>query len=243
VIARFIAGTFFLSSFLFSLAAFSQTNFEVPRYVGPVLDSAGLLTPAINARLAVALDQIYKNGGSQIAVLTVDSLHDFPIEEASIKIVDQWKLGRKGVDDGILLLIAKDDHHMRIEVGRGKEGDLPDAWARRIIDEDMIPQFRAGDFEQGILLAVSDILKRTDSKVDFNSYFSGVYHRKSRGMSFGLFKLLLIMLFLFFHFVFSLGRRRSSTWGLWGGGFGGGLGGGGFGGGGGFSGGGSSGSW
>src|SRR6185503_4991960 len=81
------------------------------------------------------------------------------IEQYSIRVVEAWKPGRKGVDDGVLLLVAKDDRRMRIEVGYGLEGAIPDAIAKRIIEETVKPYFRNGDFHGGIAAGVEQILK------------------------------------------------------------------------------------
>jgi uncharacterized protein len=96
-----------------------------------------------------------------VAVLTVLSLQGDPIEDFSLRVVEAWKLGRKGQDDGILLLVASQDRKMRIEVGYGLEGELPDALAGRIVSDVMAPRFRKGDFTGGILSAVDAVLQRT----------------------------------------------------------------------------------
>jgi uncharacterized protein len=95
--------------------------------------------------------------GSQVAVLTVPSLEGDPIEDFSMRVVETWKLGRAGVDDGVLILVARDDRRMRIEVGYGLEGALTDAQAGRIIDLVMAPRFRQGDFDGGVDGAVDSI--------------------------------------------------------------------------------------
>ena len=97
--------------------------------------------------------------GSQIAVLMLPTTQPETIEQFGIRVVDAWKLGRKGVDDGVLLLIAKDDHKLRIEVGYGLEGALNDATAKRIVSEIITPFFKRGDFYAGIDAGVSAIIK------------------------------------------------------------------------------------
>jgi uncharacterized protein len=92
-------------------------------------------------------------------VLIVPTTQPEPIEEYSIRVVDQWKLGRKGVDDGALLLVAKDDHKVRIEVGRGLEGVLTDALSNRILDETIKPAFRRGDLYGGIDAGLEQMMK------------------------------------------------------------------------------------
>ena len=88
--------------------------------------------------------------GSQVAVLIVPTTQPETIEQYSIRVAEAWKIGRKKIDDGALLVIAKDDHKLRIEVGYGLEGALTDVTARRIIDEVITPKFRSGDFAGGI---------------------------------------------------------------------------------------------
>ncbi|QZA81828.1 TPM domain-containing protein [Deefgea piscis] len=119
------------------------------------------LTQTLNAQQTATLDQqlasLEQRKGSQLAVLIVPSTGDESIEQFAIKVVDQWQLGRKGVDDGVLLLVAKDDKKVRIEVGRGLEGALPDVVSSRIIREFILPAFRQGDFVGGIDAGVAKI--------------------------------------------------------------------------------------
>ena len=123
---------------------------EVPFLTGRVVDLADLLSPtdaaALEARLAAFEDDV----GSQLVVLTVPSLDGAPIEDYAIRVAEAWKLGREGIDDGVLLLIARDERRMRLEVGYGLEGSLTDARARRILDHVITPRFRAGDFAGGV---------------------------------------------------------------------------------------------
>ncbi|WP_288843099.1 YgcG family protein [uncultured Deefgea sp.] len=119
------------------------------------------LTHTLNAQQTATLDQqlasLEQRKGSQLAVLIVPSTGDESIEQFAIKVVDQWQLGRKSVDDGVLLLVAKDDKKVRIEVGRGLEGALPDVVSSRIIREFILPAFRQGDFVGGIDAGVAKI--------------------------------------------------------------------------------------
>jgi uncharacterized protein len=97
--------------------------------------------------------------GSQVAVLIVPTTRPEEIEQYSIRVVEQWKLGRGKVDDGVLLLVALDDRRMRIEVGYGLEGALPDATANRIIQQDITPAFKRGDYYGGITVGVDRIMR------------------------------------------------------------------------------------
>ena len=130
----------------------------VPPLNSRVTDQTGTLDAAQIASLDATLAAFEKSKGSQIAVLIVTTTGDETIEQYSIRVVDVWKLGRKGVDDGVLLLVAKDDHKVRIEVGRGLEGVIPDAIANRIIDEDIVPKFRAGDFAGGLQAGIARMI-------------------------------------------------------------------------------------
>jgi uncharacterized protein len=130
----------------------------VPPLTARVTDQTGTLDAGQSQALEAKLAAFEKSKGSQIAVLIVPTTGDETIEQFSIRVVDQWKLGRKGVDDGALLLVAKDDRKARIEVGRGLEGVIPDAIANRIIDEDLRPKFREGDFAGGLQAAVDRMI-------------------------------------------------------------------------------------
>lgn len=248
-LAVLFAAVFFLIP---KLNAGDQASFEVPRLTSPVMDQAGVMSPEGRDRVERLVRSLYDSGGSQISVLTVATLGGLTIEEAGIKVVDQWKLGHQDKDDGILLLVAPNERRVRIEVGRGKEGDLPDAWARRIISQVITPAFKQGQFDEGIVLGVAAIIQRTDPQFDLDQ--AGAPRPRVRARSGGGQSLLHIVLFLFFVIWILLrparrfgmyGGRGYSSWGGGGfGGSGGSSGGGGWsGGGGGFSGGGSSGSW
>jgi uncharacterized protein len=228
--------------------------FEVPRLTGPVVDRAGMLSAGAERQISSALQRLRQQpGGAQIAVLTVPDLGDETIEQASIQVVDAWQLGSEAGDNGILVMVAEAERRIRIEVGQGLEGDLPDAYAKRIIDEAMTPLFRSGNVEQGILIGVYQIAQRVHPDLDVAPLFQGgqrgdrqTSHRTRRGGA-SLIPLLFLGLLLF------AGRGRGGGLltgmllgsmvgrGYSGGRFGGG---GGFGGrGGGFSGGGASGGW
>ncbi len=97
-------------------------------------------------------------------MLLVPTTQPETVEQYAIRVFDQWKLGRKGVDDGVLLLIAKNDRKLRIEVGRGLEGAIPDAFAKRIIEEEITPRFKQGDFHGGIAAGVDRIAKLVEGE-------------------------------------------------------------------------------
>ena len=136
----------------------------VPPLTARVTDLTGTLTAEQQAALEQKLAAFEASKGSQLAVLIVSTTHPEEIEQYSIRVVDQWKLGRgtvggKKVDDGALLLIAKDDHRMRIEVGYGLEGVLTDAMSNRIISETIAPAFREGNYYEGIDAGLDQMMK------------------------------------------------------------------------------------
>jgi uncharacterized protein len=129
----------------------------VPPLTGPVIDQVGVLGPEARGELERELWTLKRAKGSEIVVLIVSSTQPEEIEQFSIRVVDTWKVGRKGVDDGALLLVALNDRRVRIEVGRGLEGDIPDIKAFRIIDELILPRFRQGDVSGGVVAGVKAI--------------------------------------------------------------------------------------
>ena len=129
-------------------------SLDVPYLSGRVNDQVGLIGDQSRARIVGTLEQLEKETGAQIAVLVIPTLRDDALEDFSLRVAETWKLGRKGADDGVLLLVVHQDRKIRIEVGYGLEPVLTDADCRRIIDHLMVPAFRAGDFEQGIEAAV-----------------------------------------------------------------------------------------
>ncbi len=142
---------------IFVAVAVSGIGLEVPYLSGRVNDQGEMLDDAFESQLEERLRVLEEETGAQVAVLTVRGLEGDPIEDFSIRVVQTWKLGREGVDDGALILVARDDRRMRIEVGYGLEGALTDAQAGRIIDQLMAPRFREGDFEGGVGAAVDAV--------------------------------------------------------------------------------------
>jgi uncharacterized protein len=132
------------------LCGAAQAEVAVPPLTQRVTDLTGTLDAQQIRTLESRLAGFEKDKGAQLAVLIVPTTQPETMEQFGIRVADMWKLGRKGVDDGALLLIAKDDHALRIEVGYGLEGVLNDATANRIIDEVIVPRFKRGDFYAGI---------------------------------------------------------------------------------------------
>jgi uncharacterized protein len=141
-----------------ALSAFAQdTPVPVPALNSPVTDLTQTLTAEQRAALESRLRAYEAQKGTQIAVLIVPTTQPETIEQYSIRVADQWKIGRQGVDDGVILLVAKNDRAVRIEVGTGLEGALPDVLASRIVSQVIVPRFRQGDFAGGIDEAVTRI--------------------------------------------------------------------------------------
>jgi uncharacterized protein len=136
----------------------------VPPLSGRVVDQTGTLRSDDVASLTQTLKNFEARKGSQIAVLIVPTTDGEAIEQFSLRVAEAWKIGRKRVDDGALLVIAKNDRHLRIEVGYGSEGALTDATTKRIIDEDITPKFKAGDFAGGISAGVERMIKVIDGE-------------------------------------------------------------------------------
>lgn len=152
-----LLGVLWLSS------AFAEV--AVPELFQRVTDLTGTLTASQAQALESKLADFEAKKGAQIGVLIVPTTQPETIEQYSIRVVDKWKLGRKRVDDGVLLLVAKTDRKLRIEVGRGLEGALNDATAKRIIAEVITPAFKAGDFAGGITAGTDSILKVVTGEV------------------------------------------------------------------------------
>jgi uncharacterized protein len=136
----------------------------VPTLHAHVTDLTGTLDASATTTLEAQLDALEKSKGTQLVVLMVPSTAPEDIESYSLAVAEANKIGRKGTDDGVLLLVAKDDHRARIEVGYGLEGAIPDVAANRIIREYMAPKFRTGDFAGGIGDAVSALTKLIDGE-------------------------------------------------------------------------------
>jgi uncharacterized protein len=146
------------------LQSVAQADVAVPQLTGRVVDQTGTLSGSDSGALDAKLKAFETRKGSQIAVLIVPTTSPETIEQFSIRVADAWKIGRKKVDDGAILVVAKDDRSLRIEVGYGLEGVLTDVTAKRIIDEVIVPKFRSGDFAGGISDGVERMMKVVDGE-------------------------------------------------------------------------------
>jgi uncharacterized protein len=145
-----------LSLLLFGSGALADV--AVPPLRAPVTDLTGTLTPQQAATLEQQLRAFEAKKGSQIAVLLVPTTQPETIEQYSVRVAEAWKLGRRGVNDGAVLLVAKDDRAVRIEVGYGLEGPLPDVLANRIVEQVIVPRFRSGDYFGGLTEGVTRMI-------------------------------------------------------------------------------------
>ena len=149
----------------FSLASLGvHAEVAVPPLTARITDLTDTLSPSQRDTLERELQAFEGRKGSQIAVLIVSTTRPEAVEQYSLRVAETWKLGRKGVDDGALLLVAKDDRELRIEVGYGLEGVIPDAVAKRVISEIIIPFFKQGDFYGGIHAGVNRLVRLIDGE-------------------------------------------------------------------------------
>lgn len=229
---------------LCALPAQAELNF--PALTGRVVDNAAMLSAAQREQLTQALAAHEQATGEQVVVVTVPDLQGTTIEEFGYQLGRHWAIGQKGKNNGALLIVARDERRLRIEVGYGLEDRLTDAQASVIINEVITPAFKAGDYGKGITEGVAAILQVLggDPLAEPQPVAQGETHFIEEHP--GIF-ITLVVLFILFALVCQMlgicnGGSRSGGYG--GGGFGGGSGGGGFSGGGGsFGGGGSSGGW
>ena len=243
--------TVILLSYLLFLSSAIFADLQVPKLTGRVVDNAHLLSSNDETKITNAIKKFENGTGGQMAVLTIPSLNGEVLEEFSIKVADKWKIGYKGKDNGLILLIAKKERKIRLEVSSDWEGVINDARAGDII-RGMKSYFKSKQFKDGILFAISKAHKYITGK---KLGISVTHPRKNFKESLkGYFLFIIIIIFVIMSFFFRTAsytyagrgyRTRRRFW-IGGGGFGGsGFGGGGgfSGGGGGFSGGGASGGW
>jgi len=150
MLAAVIAGTLLTSRELQSI--------EVPPLAGRVSDHGGMISPEAKVTIEKKLADLEKSDSTQVAVLTVPDLQGVPIEEFSMAVAEKWKIGRKKLDNGAIFIVAKAERKMRIEVGYGLEGRLTDVLAGRILDNEVRPSFRAGDYDAGFTRGVDGII-------------------------------------------------------------------------------------
>lgn len=219
-----------------------HTAIQVPALSGRVNDYGSMISAPVKAELEAKLQQFEAAESTQIVILTIPSLQGDPIENFSIRAVEAWKIGQKDTDNGVLLIVSRDDRKVRIEVGYGLEGRLTDLLAGRIINDEIVPAFKSRQYDAGFTRGVDAIIAAVHGE------YKAKPVKKGDKTSFPLLFSILFLIYLISQiFRGHRGGPMASGvpgGGFYGGGFGGGSGGGGFGGGGGgFGGGGASGDW
>jgi len=157
------ASGLFAALLVFASAVAAQPA-EVPYLTGRVVDNAEILSADTRRRLTEILKGHEQRTGNQVVVLTVPTIHGESVEEYAVRVFEQWKLGQKGKDNGVLVVVVPQDRRMRIEVGYGLEGVLTDAYASRIIRNLMTPRFREGDFNAGVAHGVNAVIAQLEGK-------------------------------------------------------------------------------
>ena len=147
-----------------ALAGVARADVPVPPLKARVTDLTGTLNAQQKGELESRIAAFEARRGSQIAVLLLPTTKPEEIEQYSIRVAEAWKIGRKKVDDGLILVVAKDDRRLRIEVGYGLEGAIPDSVARRVIDERITPRFRDGDYYGGVRDGVDQLIKLAEGE-------------------------------------------------------------------------------
>lgn len=144
--------------------AWAQAEAAIPPMSSPVVDTTGTLEAAQKQALEAQALALQQRKGSQLQILMVPSTQPETIEQYTQRVFEQWQVGRKGVDDGVLLVVAKDDRKVRIEPGYGLEGAIPDAIANRVIQEYLAPHFRSGDYAGGLADGTAALVKLIDGE-------------------------------------------------------------------------------
>ena len=139
--------------------SFSLFGADIPYLTGRITDNAQLLSPTVSQSLSESLKAHEDHTGNQIAVLTIPTIDGESIEDYAVEVFDSWKLGQKGKDNGILIVVVPNDRRMRIEVGYGLEGTLTDGMAGQIIRTVMTPKFKNGDYDGGITDGVKAVIE------------------------------------------------------------------------------------
>ncbi|HOF34878.1 MAG TPA: TPM domain-containing protein [Spirochaetota bacterium] len=145
-------------SFIIAIFPFIVQAQEIPDLKGRINDYADMFSEETEKDLEEKLAELEKTDSTQIAVLSVNSLEGYPIEEFSIKTAEKWKIGQKGKDNGVILIFSKTDRKIRIEVGYGLEEKLTDLTAGRIIDNEITPKFKVGLFDQGLKSGIDAVI-------------------------------------------------------------------------------------
>ncbi|MFJ2447054.1 TPM domain-containing protein [Pseudomonas sp. NPDC087626] len=235
-----------LALWLLACVTTVQAALAFPALTGRVVDTAQMIDPVVREQLTQQLQALEQTSGDQIVVVTVPDLQGLPIEDYGYQLGRHWGIGQKGKDNGALLIVARDERKLRIEVGYGLEGVLTDAQSWVIINQVIAPAFKTGNYSKGISDGVAAMLQVVggDPLAVPAHVADANFAKDNPAFSIGMFVLLLIVLWLCNRMGLPVGAILLAILSSSGRGGGGGGGGGGFrGGGGGFGGGGASGGW
>lgn len=149
----------FLLLMLTSMVGFTQ-DLKIPPLSSPVMDEAHLMHPAQKRKLEELIYLLHQNKGPQLTILTVSDLQGYAIEDFSIRVAEAWKLGLKKAGNGLLILIAKEERQVRLEVGQGIEGEITDAESNQMIQRFLIPSFRENDYFTGLVQVIQTVAQK-----------------------------------------------------------------------------------
>ena len=181
----------FLTGILFLFCASAASALEVPALKGRVNDYANIISPSTEHQLDAVLAELERTDSTQIVVLTIPSLEGDSLEDFSIRVAEQWKIGQKNKDNGAILLVSKNDRKVRIEVGYGLEGSLTDLTSGRIIRNVIIPYFKRGNFDAGVSSGVMAMIQAVRGEFKGDAKPVGGKRRPSAGI--GFFPILIIL--------------------------------------------------
>ena len=191
---------FFPLLLVMQMLGLTARAYDVPALSGPVQDEVGILSQSQLRQLEGSLYSFRQNHGVQIQVYIPASLHGEDIAGVAIQIFDKWQLGNEKTDRGLLFLIAPNERRMRIEVGQGLEGDIPDVIAKRIIADVVRPYFQRGEFDQGIFQGVAAIQSRILKEAGRQGVAAPQPENSDRGLGFWVVIFLIglwVLLFIF----------------------------------------------
>lgn len=196
-------------AFLLLLIAPQASALDPPKLQGYVNDYAHMISGSARVNLEEELNAFEQSDSTQLVILTIPSLEGETLEDYSIKVVEAWRLGQAQKDNGILLLVSKNDRKIRIEVGRGLEGRLTDLMAGRIIDLVIKPRFRSEDFDGGITAGVTSLIDAT--RGEFKAEDKDWGTETEPFQSSRLFFLIVFLFFFFFFFARQMSRTSSGA--------------------------------
>jgi uncharacterized protein len=209
-VAKFLVAGFLCSAL--ALAVQAQT---FPALTGRVVDQAGVLDATARARLDSKLSDLESKTSTQLVVATLASLQGYEIADYGYRLGRHWGIGQKGTNNGAILIVAPKERAVRIEVGYGLEGKLTDAVSRLIIENSILPRFRASDVAGGIERGVDDIVQVLSGDAEEFNKRAAVRPRPTASEGLGSFLPVAIFFGIWLLMYLSARRRRRSRWGGW----------------------------